>query len=97
MQSDKTHVVTLEHVSLAKVGTSLTNSEKLIEVESTQTNLLSVGSAVSSVGQPMLPVGEVGDPTGGGQDQPSDGVGGQDREAGSEPASEWQYRCKIIS
>ena len=60
MQSDKTHVVTLEHVSLAKVGTSLTNSEKLIEVESTQTNLLSVGSAVSSVGQPMLPVGEVG-------------------------------------
>ena len=50
----------LEHVSLAKVGTSLTNSEKLIEVESTKTNLLSVGSAVS-VGQPvLLPVEEVG-------------------------------------
>ena len=81
MQSDKTHVVTLEHVSLAKVGTSLTNSEKLIEVESTKTNLLSVGSAVS-VGQPvLLPVEEVG-------------VGKTslvlewDREAGAEPASE---------
>ena len=59
MVQEKTKVVTLEHVSLAKVGPSITNTQTLVEVNSTKENLMAVGSAVS-VGQPVLLVGEVG-------------------------------------
>ena len=59
LDQEKTKTVTLEHVSLAKMGPSIINTQTLVEVSSIMENLMAVGFEVS-VGQPLLLVGEVG-------------------------------------